>query len=164
MSDLFSQPLTSVAALCGRRMVNGETRWLIVRTSTGKRWTFPKGHIEPTDRSPSAAAEREAWEEAGLRGRATGGALGRYLHPKKSGPVLTEAWLIEMIDWQPAAAEAGRAPDWVTGEIARQRLSQGRTRNETTPLWRVLEWAEERRVADGTSGGRAGDDVGGGGE
>ena len=56
------------AAVPVRRRDAGGLEFLLVRTSQGGRWTFPKGRIEPGE-SPSAAAAREAAEEAGVDGQ-----------------------------------------------------------------------------------------------
>jgi 8-oxo-dGTP pyrophosphatase MutT (NUDIX family) len=39
----------------------------LVTSSSGRRWTLPKGTVEPGHTDPDTAG-REAWEEAGLRG------------------------------------------------------------------------------------------------
>lgn len=53
-----------------RAYVSGEQGVLLVREREDGRWTLPGGWADPGD-LPSAAAEREAAEEAGLRVRAT---------------------------------------------------------------------------------------------
>src|ERR1044071_5687660 len=60
-----SLPL-QVAAVCYRRR-GPEIEFLLVNTNGGSKWTFPKGAPEPS-MSHSQAAEREAWEEAGVHG------------------------------------------------------------------------------------------------
>src|SRR6476661_2736502 len=52
-------------------------------------WSIPKGLIEHGD-TQRATAVREAWEEAGIRGRIVGRALGRYRYDKW-GDTLTVA-------------------------------------------------------------------------
>src|SRR5262245_9343006 len=53
----------------------------LVRSSNGKRWIIPKGHIEP-GQTAAATALREAWEEAGLVGALAGPAVGSYVYEK----------------------------------------------------------------------------------
>jgi 8-oxo-dGTP pyrophosphatase MutT (NUDIX family) len=53
----------------------------LITSSSGRRWGLPKGAIEHAETGP-AAALREAWEEAGLQGRISGGAIGVYLYRK----------------------------------------------------------------------------------
>ena len=56
-----------VAAVCYRRR-GPSVEFLLVNTNGGGKWTFPKGDPE-SYLSHGQAAEREAWEEAGVRGR-----------------------------------------------------------------------------------------------
>ncbi len=56
-----------VAAVCYRVNRESEIEFLLVRTASG-RWTFPKGGVDD-DPTAAAAAAREAFEEAGVRGR-----------------------------------------------------------------------------------------------
>ena len=62
-----------VAAVCYRRR-GPSVEFLLVNTNGGGKWTFPKGDPEPS-LSHSQAAEREAWEEAGVRGTHRAAAL-----------------------------------------------------------------------------------------
>jgi len=120
-------------------------------------WDFPKGEVEPGE-EPLETAEREAAEEAGLRGlsfrwgtlhqetapyRGHGGMkVARYY--LAAAPESAEAFL-------PIAPELGRPEHhelrWLSREEARERLSQR--------LVPVLEWAhalvtrESRRQPDG---------------
>ena len=55
-----------VAAVCYRRR-GPSVEFLLVNTNGGGKWTFPKGDPE-SSLSHGQAAEREAWEEAGVRG------------------------------------------------------------------------------------------------
>ena len=53
----------------------------LITSRSGRRWGLPKGAIEHGE-TGQAAALREAWEEAGLQGRISGGATGVYLYRK----------------------------------------------------------------------------------
>ena len=56
-----------VAALCWRMGQGGAVEILLVTSRDTGRWVIPKGW--PMDgKSASAAAAREAWEEAGVKG------------------------------------------------------------------------------------------------
>jgi 8-oxo-dGTP pyrophosphatase MutT (NUDIX family) len=46
-----------------------------------RRWVFPKGFVAPGETAPQAAL-KEAWEEAGLRGRIVGDSIGTYKRSK----------------------------------------------------------------------------------
>ncbi len=51
----------------GGLVVDGE-RVLLISTQGGRRWQLPKGHLEDGE-TPPQAAEREVFEETGVRGR-----------------------------------------------------------------------------------------------
>ena len=55
--------------------------FLLVNTNGGGKWTFPKGDPE-SDLSHGQAAEREAREEAGVRGRIESRHFCLYIHSK----------------------------------------------------------------------------------
>jgi len=63
---------------------NGELTLLIVKSSSGKRWVFPKGIIDP-QLSPQLSAEKEAFEEAGVKGQIDYTSLGDYTAKKWGG-------------------------------------------------------------------------------
>jgi 8-oxo-dGTP pyrophosphatase MutT (NUDIX family) len=54
---------------------------LLVTSRETKRWIIPKGW-PIKGLKPSKAAAREAYEEAGVRGRIAGGAFGHYVYEK----------------------------------------------------------------------------------
>lgn len=76
------KPRTQYAALpfvCGPE---GELRVLLVTSRETRRWVIPKGW--PMKRlSPSGAAAREAYEEAGLVGEVGETAIGTYTYEKR---------------------------------------------------------------------------------
>src|SRR5437879_12812989 len=75
----FALPL-QVAAVCYRRR-GTELEFLLVNTNGGGKWTFPKGDPAP-EMSHSQAAEREALEEAGVRGHIEPRHFHVYIHSK----------------------------------------------------------------------------------
>lgn len=74
-----AQPRTQVAALCWR-LARGQIEVLLVTSRETGRWVLPKGWPMP-DAPDGAAAQREAWEEAGVRGE-PGEGLGLYTYEK----------------------------------------------------------------------------------
>lgn len=125
-----------VAAICFR--FEDELEFLLVRTRAG-RWTFPKGGVDG-DRSFAAAAAREAYEEAGVRGRVDPDRFIRYrdLKPNASREVLVDAHLCKVIK-QGNPPESHRNPTWFRLEKAKRRLREGRPPRYASELERVVD-------------------------
>lgn len=70
-----------VAALPWRRGADGAIEVLLVTTRGTGQWMVPKGWPMVGKTWPEAAAQ-EAWEEAGVRGKAGTVELGRFRHDK----------------------------------------------------------------------------------
>lgn len=75
-------PVSQYGALCLRRDSSGHPEILLITTRETKRWTVPKGWPIKGLR-PHRVAEREAWEEAGVRGRAKKRPIGRFNYLKR---------------------------------------------------------------------------------
>jgi 8-oxo-dGTP pyrophosphatase MutT (NUDIX family) len=122
----MSQPV--VAAICYRRN-KGRIEFLLVRTSGGRYWTFPKGHVEkkPPER-PWAAARREAIEEAGVTGKIKKKPLTSYKYFKdRHGDKridIIDAYLLP-VNAEVKPQERTRDPRWFTAEIAIKKLAAG---------------------------------------
>ena len=72
---------TQFGALCWR-VKNDKVQVLLITSRRRKRWIMPKGW--PMDgATPVEAAEREAWEEAGVEGRAKPICIGLYSYIKE---------------------------------------------------------------------------------
>ena len=119
-----------VAAICYRRDIRG-IEFLLVRTSDGLRWTFPKGHIEKGE-SPEKAAEREAKEEAGVIGKVRSKPVVEYSFPLQgSGPSTRKekvtAFLLE-VTAEISSQEQARDPTWFKLREAKRKLAECRER------------------------------------
>jgi len=125
-----------VAAVCYRRKPNGAVEFLLVRTRTG-RWTFPKGGVDG-DPSAAAAAAREAYEEAGVRGRVEPLAFACYLHSKNCDAHTVDAHLCEVLHLE-TPRERYRTPRWFSAEKAKQRLREQRPVPYAAELERVVD-------------------------
>lgn len=90
---------------------------LVVTSRRKKRWIVPKGIVEP-DLSPAASAAKEAWEEAGVRGRVLGAALGAYEYEKWGGTCTVEVFLMRVDEVAGVWPEADRSRQWLTVEGA----------------------------------------------
>ena len=71
---------TQFAALCYREQ-KGKTQLLLITSRTTRRWIIPKGW--PIDgKTPSESASTEAWEEAGVVGKAYTQSLGLFSYSR----------------------------------------------------------------------------------
>ncbi len=132
---------TVAAAVPVRRRDAGGLEFLLVRTSNGERWTFPKGTVERGE-SRSEAAEREAREEAGVSGAIGSEPLGVYRYaPSRNGADDVTAFLLE-VRRAGLPAEAGRDPEWLDADAALARLVLGREAGYGEPMARILRAAQ----------------------
>jgi len=136
-----------VAAVCYRRSEQS-IEFLLVNTNGGGKWTFPKGAPEPS-MSHSQAAEREAWEEAGVRGHIEPRHFHLYLHskgvfwkPPGVREFVIKAFLmeVEMID---GSHELDRNPTWFSPDEARKILAKGREVKYASEMQAVIDRAVE---------------------
>ncbi len=130
-----------VAAVPVRARGGGGVEFLLVRTSNGERWTFPKGGREAGETLAETAA-REAIEEGGAIGRVGPEPIGEYLY--RGARVV--AFLLE-VDATKPAAEPSRSPQWFGLRDARARLSEGHDDAYAEQMGRLL------RAAQGSAGG-----------
>ncbi len=63
---------------------NGNFEVLLIRSRKNKRWIFPKGIIEP-GMSPEDSAAKDAFEEAGVKGKISTGYYVTYTYKKWGG-------------------------------------------------------------------------------
>lgn len=76
-----SRPCQQAAAVCCRLSPHGELELLLVTSRDTGRWILPKGHIERKE-APYLAAQREAFEEAGVQGKVRKRPIGFYSYLK----------------------------------------------------------------------------------
>lgn len=134
-----------MAAVC-YRMRGGTIQFLLVRT-TGGRWTFPKGGIEP-GLSHAQTAALEAFEEAGVQGRVEAAAFACYYHrprgwrgSESSGlEFAVRAHLCEVLSLGPPQ-ESRRNPTWFSAKKAKRRLREDRPSEAGTELAGVVDRA-----------------------
>ena len=137
-----------VAAVCYRR-VNSHAEFLLVNTNGGNKWTFPKGDPE-LSLSHGKAAEREAWEEAGVSGNIEPRHFCLYIHSKgvfwKSPGVreyVIKAFLLQ-VEREENPPETTRNPTWFGPDEARKILAKGREVKYARELQAVIDRAMER--------------------
>lgn len=98
---------------------------LLMVTSTGKkRWVIPKGVKEP-HLSPRKSAMKEAWEEAGIRGKVSRPAIGAYRYRKWGGICTVQVFAMEVSKVVRNWEESFRDREWFTHREA-MRLIEGK--------------------------------------
>lgn len=119
-------PALQVGAIC-RCPLTGDVL-LITSRGTG-RWVIPKGW-PMEDRTLSAAAAVEAWEEAGVEGRIGRAEIGRYRYDKEqdhgwSLPVEVHVFLLQADRLRPDFPEAmQRRRGWFSAADAAARVDE----------------------------------------
>jgi 8-oxo-dGTP pyrophosphatase MutT (NUDIX family) len=140
-----------VAAVCYRKC-GPSFEFLLVNTTGGDRWIFPKG-AAARRLSHSEAAEREALEEAGAVGSIEPEHFHLYLQPKgDSRPrngvqeYVVKAFLLE-VSKTGTPQEKNRNPTWFSVEDARRALATGREPKYGAELLTAIDRAVERLSA-----------------
>ncbi|MDC9836760.1 NUDIX hydrolase [Rhizobium binxianense] len=80
-NDVVSLDVAQAGAICYRRDRKGRFEVLLIGSRRNGRWGVPKGHIEGRELS-SAAALREAFEEAGIIGVVDSTPFGSFTYQK----------------------------------------------------------------------------------
>jgi len=98
------------AAIAVRRKGDGLEVCLIRRKGSSS-WGIPKGIIDPGETQEDTVLN-EAWEEAGLKGRLLGGAIGTYEYEKWQTIFVVAVYVMEVLeqsaDWQEAGIRERR--------------------------------------------------------
>jgi 8-oxo-dGTP pyrophosphatase MutT (NUDIX family) len=141
-----------VAAVCYRKR-GASFEFLLVNTTGGDKWIFPKG-ATARRLSHSEAAEREALEEAGVVGVIEPQHFHLYLQPKGDSRArhgiqefVVKAFLLQVTHTQ-APQEQDRNPTWFIVDEARSALKMGREENYAAELRTVIDRAVERLSAE----------------
>jgi|GEM_PF-1897168 len=134
-----------VAAVCYRLNGHG-IEFLLVRTRR-RRWTFPKGGVEPSLTHAQAAA-LEAYEEAGVHGRIEQIAFVSYTRYKRSAAsgavtLSINAFLCE-VQRQEHPQESNRNPTWFSPEKTKRRLAEDRSPRDAAEFSQVIDRAVAR--------------------
>jgi len=134
-----------VAAVCYRRK-GSSVEFLLVNTNGGNKWTFPKGDPE-LSLSHGKAAEREAWEEAGVSGSIEPRHFCLYIHskgvfwkPPGVQEFVIKAFLLE-VQREENPLETMRNPTWFSADDAKKILAKGREVKYARELQAVIDRA-----------------------
>ena len=142
------EPLRQYGVIPIRKSKRGKQVLLLTSRETG-RWIVPKGW-PMRRRSPSEAALREAYEEAGLKGEVIEPAIGRYTYRKigKRGAarrISVEVFLMrvsrQLRDW-PEKAE--RSCQWLTPTKAATFVNERRLAHLIVKAAQI-RWAPPRK-------------------
>jgi 8-oxo-dGTP pyrophosphatase MutT (NUDIX family) len=105
------------AAIPVRRRGN-DVQVCLIRKRLAKSWGIPKGTVDSGETHESTALN-EAWEEAGIRGRLIGRALGTYKYEKYGRTLNVMVFVMEVLEHHKDWVEAGiRERKWVSFEEA----------------------------------------------
>lgn len=85
-AERSTQLIEQAGAICLRKTDGrGKIEVLLIGSLRNGRWGIPKGHVEPGETSREAA-EREAFEEAGIIGTAMEWVVGSFVYTKDKTP------------------------------------------------------------------------------
>jgi 8-oxo-dGTP pyrophosphatase MutT (NUDIX family) len=118
-----------VAALCWRRTGKGKLRILLVTSRDTGRWVVPKGW-PMHNRTAAGSAEREAWEEAGVRGNLYPDSIGFYHYSKRldrgrSIPCIVKLYPLEVTTRLKKYPEIGqRKAGWFSQKKAARKVRE----------------------------------------
>jgi len=124
MNDVIRQ-----AAAIPFRVEPQGLRVLLITSRQSGRWVVPKGNIEKGF-TPAQAAEREAYEEAGIKGLISQAPLGVYSYGKRMGSgrvreAVVEVFALEVIkQLKKWPEQAEREFAWMTAEAAALRVQE----------------------------------------
>jgi 8-oxo-dGTP pyrophosphatase MutT (NUDIX family) len=105
------------AAIPIRRRGDGLQICLIRKRLSGT-WGIPKGTVD-SGQTHETTALKEAWEEAGVRGRLIGDPLGTYKYEKYGRPLTVMVYVMEVLEHHHDWEEAGiRERKWASLEEA----------------------------------------------
>ncbi len=119
---------TQFAALC-YRVTKDKPEILLITSRRSGRWIVPKGWPIP-DKTPGETALTEAWEEAGVRGKAIEQCIGLFSYlkatdPRTSLPCLGLVFPVKVKSLARDYPEAGeRRRKWLRPRKAAARISE----------------------------------------
>jgi 8-oxo-dGTP pyrophosphatase MutT (NUDIX family) len=125
-----ANPTLEAGALACRRLKNGELLILLVSKRRSGKWGIPKGRLNGRLTFGEVAA-KEAFEEAGIKGRASPNSIGMFRAAKRTSSrehsQVVEVWvyLMEVTERRRRWPEKGkREIRWVSCETAAQQLRE----------------------------------------
>ena len=124
MAEARPQWLYNQSAAIPYRFVDGRLEVALITSRSGRRWVIPKGVIDPGETAVGTAG-RETLEEAGLSGRLSDEAVGRYRYEKWGGTCRVQVFLMAVVevheDWEEAEV---RRRWWLPPEEAAEQVRE----------------------------------------
>jgi len=105
------------------RKRNGKLELLMVTSTSKKRWVIPKG-VKERYLSPKASAIKEAWEEAGIRGKVSRSPIGAYRYNKWGGTCTVEVFTMQVREVVRNWEESFRDRAWFSLREALRRIEE----------------------------------------
>lgn len=106
------------------RIQNGEVEVLLITTRKQGKWIVPKGWIE-SHLDPHTSAEKEALEEAGVKGNVSAVSLGCYRHGDSDNDPIVEVFLMRVEREKSSWPEQNeRERQWVSLQEAYEQVDE----------------------------------------
>jgi 8-oxo-dGTP pyrophosphatase MutT (NUDIX family) len=111
-------PRPQQAAAIPIRRRGSELQVCLIRKRLSGTWGIPKGTVD-SGQTHETTALKEAWEEAGVRGRLVGDSLGTYQYEKYGRSLTVMVYVMEVLEHHRDWEEAGlRERKWASLEEA----------------------------------------------
>jgi phosphohistidine phosphatase len=112
------QNLRAQAAAIAIRDTGENLQVCLIQRKDSRKWGIPKGIVDPGRTHPETALN-EAWEEAGLKGRLLGEAIGTYEYRKWGTRFAVSVFIMEVLEQKDEWQEAGiRHRTWTSFDEA----------------------------------------------
>ena len=132
----MARPQQAAAIPIRRR--GSELEVCLIRKRLGGSWGIPKGTVD-SGQTHASTALNESWEEAGLRGRLVGDALGIYKYEKYGRPLTVMVFVMEVLEHHKDWIEAGiRERKWASFEEAGSLLVEHPAHAFLAPRYRLF--------------------------
>ena len=112
------------SAVIPYRIIHEEIEVLLITSRRRKHWIIPKGVID-LGSSAGESAAREAYEEAGIKGRLSDSPIGEYQYKKWGGTCTVKVFTLEVqtvLETWPEASTRQR--QWLTVKDAAQTVEE----------------------------------------